>query len=219
MSTLVQDIQMLLDETGGSTFWTPYHIYDAANEAILYEHAVLKHRYVSANLVIAPNTEFVAIPSTVMIPRYILGTEGIYFITTQAKLEQYSRNWKTDSASTPKHFVLWDAATLRVYPQASASTTYTIHGVPWPSDELTPTNEDITDTLIKAVVAQRAVSILLEFTQPQLSDVYAREADEFETDVKKRLRNRQSHNINRLHPGGLQTKAFGGVVKIGKKYA
>lgn len=219
MSTLLQDIQVLVDETGGSVFWTPYHIYDAANEALLQTYANLRHRHVSASLVISANTEFVALPATIMIPQYILGTEGKYFLTTQAKLEQYSRTWKTASTGTPKHFVVWDAETLRVYPKATTQTTYTMHGVPWPSDELTVTNEDITDSLIKEPVTYRTVALLLEYTQPQLSDIYEKEAQDAELRVRQGLRNRQSHNIRRLHPGKLLSKAYSGHVEIGRKFS
>lgn len=220
MSTLLEDIREILDESvNGSTFWTNYHVYDAANEAQVEAFSSSRGKFISTSLVISSNTDFVAIPSTIMIPQVIYGSNGKYFPTTQAKLEQYSKDWRSEPAGTPKFFVVFDAATLRVWPQANVDSTYTITGVPWPSEELAVGNEDISEVkLLKQAIAHRAAAGLLEFTQPQLADLTLNRAMELEYKYRKQLRNRGGHNIRTLRPGGILSSAYTGVVTIGRKF-
>lgn len=219
--SLVSEIRELLDESGGAVFWVTEQLYDAANEAVLDVYASLRQEYGTATITTTASTADYNIPATIMLPQYITGTGKKYFPTTLAKLEQYNRQWKETAVGYPKHWVLNDVNSVMSYPAPDATYEFVIHGVPWPSvGEIADTAEDITvASLLRKAIIRRACAELLEYTQPSLAEQFLREAGEAEHGYKVQLRNRQSHNIRRLKPGGLMTKAQSGVVHVGRRFS
>ena len=219
--SLVSDMQELLDETAGAVFWTTSHLYNAANQAILETYAETRHEYVLATLTLTASSEMLTIPSTIMIPQYIIGSSGKYWPTTQAKVEQYYREWKAEPPAYPKHFVIWDMETLRAFPKSSGDYLFDICGVPWPTcGEVTSTSTDPSmPRLLKQVITQRAVALLLEHTQPELADSLNEDAKQLANKFKIQLRNRGGHNIARLRPTTIFTHAQSGVIKLGRKFS
>lgn len=220
--SIVSEIREALDEASGAVFWSPEQIYTAANEAIVDVFSTTRHEYATATITLTASAFGVALPSTIMIPQVIIGTSSAcYFPTTKAKLEQYCRTWRSTSASYPKHFVLRDVETLDVYPKPDAAYTFVVAGVPWPTvTELADGHEDITlPSVVRSAIVCRAVSELLEYTQPTLSQQFLSDAKSHEHEFIVSLRNRQSHNIRRLRPGTLFTRAQSGSVELGRKYS
>ena len=218
--SLVSDIRELLDESGGAVFWVEEQLYDAANEAVLDVFASLRQEYGTATITTTASVADYNIPATIMLPQYITGTGRKYFPTTLAKLEQYNRQWKETTVGYPKHWVLNDVNSVMAYPTPDAAYLFVVHGVPWPSvGEIADGAEDITAaSLLRRSITRRAVAELLEYTQPSLAEQFLREAAEAEHDYKVQLRNRQSHNIRRLKPGGIMTSAQKGVVNVGRRF-
>jgi len=217
--SLITDIEELLDESGGAVFWTAAHVYDAANEAQIETFSRTKHQFVLSSMTVNAASGIVALPTTVMIPQYIVGTQGKYFPTTQVKLEQYSREWRGATPAYPKHFVFWDAYNVRPFPVADVDYSFDVGGIPWPSEELSGSQTDVSaPRLLKQAIAHRAVSVLLEFTQPNLADRFVNEAEELEHKFRVQTRNRQSDHIRRIRPGTLFTLAQSGNILLGKKF-
>lgn len=220
--TLIAEVRELLDESTGSTFWVEEQIYDALNEAIVDVYSNTRHEYGTATITFTASNAYLALPSSLMIPQYIVGTKGRYFPTTKAKLEQWNRDWRAEGEDYPKHFVVTDIDTIMAFPAPDLAYEFTVHGVPWPScGEIADGAEDITGVpnLLRLALTKRTVAELLEFTQPALADQYLAEAAQLEHDFKIQLRNRQGHNIRRLKPGTLFTRAQSGVVVLGRKYS
>ena len=217
--SIVTDVRVWLGGTA-TTFWSDAHVVDALNEVQFELQSEVKGAFwVVGTLTLTANDDLVMIPSNVMIPKAILGTAGKYFPTTQAKLEQECREWRGRTPGRPTHFVVWDAFTLRVYPRPDTTYLFEVEGVPWPTTELTTAVLDLTASEDwKRILALRAAAQLLEFTQPQLSDAYEREAQELLSDYKVSLRNRQGHNIRRLRPGTLFTRAQSGNLTVGRRF-
>lgn len=218
--SLVTDIQELCDESAGAVFWPAAQVYDAANEAIIESFASSRHEFKLSTMTASAGDDLVALPADIMIPQYILGTAGKYWPTTQAKLEQQSRAWRGEPAGVAKFFVLWDISTLRVWPRGEQDYAYDLCGVPWPSvGEIAASNLDISvPKLLKQAITHRAAACLLGATQPLLADSLVQEAQELEYKFRVQLRNRNSHNIRRVRPGTLFTRAQSGSIPIGKKY-
>ena len=219
--TIVGDVRELLDEAGGAVFWVDEQLYDAINETLIDVFAGLRFEYGTATITTTASAADFAIPATIWIPQYITGTGRMYWPTTLARLEQYNRLWKLDVPGYPKHFVLNDTESVMMYPTPDATYQFVVHGVPWPTvGEIADGAEDITvAALLKRAIVRRTVAELMEYTQPNLADQYNAEADELEYKFRMQLRNRQSHNIRRLKPGGLVTNAKSGSVVLGRRYS
>ena len=218
--SLVSDIQQAVDETSGAVFWSTDQIYDAANAAILDAFTITRHEFVLATMTVTAEADLVDIPATIMIPQYILGTDGKYFPTTQAKLEQENRAWRGTALGQTKFFVLWDIEHFRCYPRMNVDYAFDVGGVPWPTvGEVMATNTDISvPGLLKQAITHKAIATLLDATQPMLADVHTSEADQLLYKFKRQYRNRSGHNIRRIRPGTLFTKAQSGVIRIGDRF-
>lgn len=219
--SLVTDIQELLEESGGAVFWAAQHIYDAANEAMIDVWAESRHDLGKVTLTLSANDDLVAIPlTTIMIPQYLVRANKQYFPTTLARLEQYSRNWRSESAGVPKWFVLWDAETWRVWPKPDGTYAFDMWGVKWPPAEIAAGTLDITaPTLIKQAVAHRAAAVLCADIRPDLSTQFSETAVDLLMKFKIQLRNRGGHHITRLRPGSKLDAAKAGIISIGREYA
>lgn len=230
--TLCDIVRQILDQTAGDIFWPATQIYDAANEALVDLWAWANIQTASEPLSVGVGDDIVAYnTSTIMIPKFIVLSTHIanadvnqkYFITDQTKLEQWSRVWRLDAIGQPKWFVLWDLFHLRVYPSPDKTYTFTLWGVPWPT-EVTAANEDVlVDRQLKLAIAYRTAANLVEQTRPDLADAYAKESDETLYRFKLRMRNIQKNNIRRWKPvvtgwGTDRTSsAYSGVIRLGRR--
>jgi hypothetical protein len=218
--TLVEEVKVLLGESAGSVFWTTDHIVDALNEALHETTASLKNNIITTPWIVEAGSDLVDIPSGIMIPKQIEDTSRVFFIITQAKLEQYSRGWRGAATGIPSHFVLWDAFKIRVWPMPDNDYQYNMVGIGW-GTEFTSSVVDITgDFYLRKSLVCRAGASLFELTQPILSESLLRQALGYEQSYRTKIRNNQSHNLRRLHPGGNKTNsAKSGVIKLGRNFS
>lgn len=146
-----------------------------------------------------------------------------YFISDRTKLEQYARDWRDNTQSQPKWFILWDAWNIRVFPKPDKTYTFTLWGVPWGTEIGTGTEDINVDQILRLALAYKAASTLLEATRPDVADLYIRNSEELLNRYRLRLRNQQGNNIRRMKPGTNQRhtddtiSAFKGVIKIGNR--
>jgi hypothetical protein len=211
--TLVAELQVLLDESGGATFWTATHLYNALNEAHLQNWIATKRQYIATPLVVMGGVTYVEIPPEILIPTFIHDDERRYFTTTLAKLEQYSPQWKAATPSIPKAFVRFGYTHLRPWPMPDNNYQYTLVGLGWPSE----ISESVTDLdlphLCRQAVLWRAGASLIDFTHPQLSEVWQQNATEAEEKYLRQQRNSQSHNLRTLRPSNPLNRAQGGSIR------
>lgn len=219
---LLQDIQLQVDETGGPVFWVIEQLYDAANAAQLEVWLNLKDwQQTSTNIILSSGNDIVALPSTtVMIPQYIVYSGVKIFPTTMAQLQDWSNNWMNETPGRPNWCVLWDERHIRVWPKSNSTYTFTLFGVPWPT-EITDGTHDISgiDPLVRRAIVARAAAKLLETVQPQLADAKTLEAVEFEKRYARQQRNTFGDNIGRLRPTTAWDQAQFGDIRTGKKFS
>lgn len=218
---LLQDIQLQVDETGGPVFWVIEQLYDAANAAQLEVWINLKDwQQTSANITLFAGADIVPLPTTlVMIPQYITYNGVKIFPTTTAQLQDWANNWKSESPARPNWLILWDSTHIRVWPPSDAGYTFTLFGVPWPT-EITDGTHEITgiDPLVRKAIIMRAAAKLLETTQPDLAAAKLVEAVEFEKRYARQQRNTFGDNISRLRPTTSWDQAQFGDIRTGNKF-
>lgn len=216
--SVFNDLNILLAELGGGVFWPNEYLYDALNEALLEVWVKTRPQYVSATLGLVANDDRVAIPSTIMVPRFVLRDNLRYFVTTHAKLEQFDRSWKSNATGVPKHFVLWDAETLRVFPRPNGSYTFVVWGIGWPT-EFSSSNQDLSvDRRLKDAIVKRAGATVVEYVHPGAAEVLRAEAEQLENMYKISRRNAFGHVLHQLRPGTRLTAAQSGVIDIGNTF-
>lgn len=215
--SLVSDVRLLLNESSAA-FWPDQQIYDSINQAQLSLYTSAQPLLTSATFATGTGQALVAIPSTIMIPKYLLYNNRKYFITSQVKLEQHSHKWLETGTGFPRHWVLLDAFYLRPYPRTDADYIFTMWGTPWPT-EITASVLDITAPRnIKQAITHKAASLIFEHTRPDLADAMNRETEEFLMRYRTQQRNQHSHNISRIRPGNRLSTAQRGTVQIGQNY-
>lgn len=219
--SIYTELQVLIDEVSGPVFWGNAQLLDALNIAQEETFTYLRgYAQTSVNLVISSGADLITWnTATIMIPQYVIDTaSNKVFITEMARLEDYSPTWFNFPPAAPKFLVKWDATHLRCWPRSDKLYDYTLFGVPWP-DEVTGANIDLNaDPMVRQAVIHRAASRLLEFSQPEISDVYEAQAAEFEKRYFRQLRNAGGANIWRLAPAkGWQVGQLGDI-KIANKY-
>ncbi len=213
--SLYTDILELLDTNVAATSWGTDHIYDAANAAQLELYCRTRHKKTSANLEISTGDTIITMPVTsIMIPQYITYDELGYYSTTIVELENWSRSWQGETAAKPQTFIRWDWSHLRVWPTSDADYTYTLDGVPWPT-EIAAGNLDISDdrTFVRAV-AYEAAARLLDNRIPQFAEIMRMNSKEHEHEFVRRTRNRHGHRIRRLRPVTLGATYAGSIKAI-----
>lgn len=217
--SLVSDVRMLVNESS-EAFWLDESIYDAINRTQLSIFAN-NPRIVetSTTFVLGSGVEWVAIPASIMIPKYVIGTSSEHiFPVTQTALEQYNIHWKSIDPSYPSRFVMYDAFTLRPYPRADVNYTFTMYGVPWPT-EMTNSVQDITASrYLKRAITYAAAAQLLSYTRPELSDQYMKDSDEAILMYRQQLRNQHGHNIMRLRPANAAQRDHRGNIIRWSRY-
>lgn len=209
----VGDIQTILNDAG--VFWPLAQIYDAVNEAQLAVYAETKWAVTTASINLTSNVDIIPIPSGVLIPRWMEGTNTTFqppvvkrfFFTTQRGLETFLRTWKGQNLGQPGYFVIWDATHLRVFPRPdnlgsgpAGSYPMTLFGQGFPVEITTGGQSILGPKNYVLAVENLAASLLLEATRPDLADSYSAQSEDQILLFKKRLRNQQSHNIRTLKP-------------------
>lgn len=209
----ISDIQTIINDVG--VFWPEQFIWDALNEAQLAVYSETKWALTTGNMLLGSGVDIVSIPPEILIPKWIEGTNTLFqpavvkrfFTTSQRNLETFLRTWRGDNVGQPVVFVLWDATHWRVFPRPDGSGSgpdgrypFTVYGVGLPQ-EINSTNTVVLgDATYRYAVYNTTVAFLLEATRPDLADMYLAQAGENILNIKKRLRNQQSHNIRTLRP-------------------
>lgn len=197
--TILQQIQTILDESGGAVFWTTAEIWDAVNETLLEVWPQTNHLSTSSSWVLQTGTQFFDYPSNIMIPQTLLGTDRSHlFSTTYAKMEQFSPVWRTTTPGYAQHVIHFDIGTVRPYPLLDGTYTYTLHGMPWPP-ELSDASPTLTaDATLVTAVAHLAAAKLLEHTIPMAADLQEREGNEVLQRYISNVRNQLANRVKRL---------------------
>ena len=211
------DLQTIINDQG--TFWPQQQLLDAINEAQFAIYAETKWAITTASLVLSSNADIITIPSSILIPRWIEGTNcnfqppviKRFFPTTMRNLEHFLRTWRGDNLGQPTYFVQWDATHWRVFPRPDAlgsgpggTYLFTVFGVGFPR-EITDSSTSLLGPRNYILATENyAASLLLEATRPDLADSYMADAMDQLLMFKKMLRNQQSHNIRTLRPGMTQ---------------
>lgn len=242
--TLVGQVRLLIDQatgTGtlndypvnGDIFWPSQQLYDATNEVLVDFWPALAQQstplaMTSASFAVDTSTDLYTFSTdTIMIPKYIVlsntSMNQEYWITDVTKLEQWSNNWRQNLPAQPKWFVLWDAFHIRCFPIPDQDYTFTLFGVPWPTEISTGTEDISCDALFKLAIAYKAAANILEYTRPDIADSYLSESEELMHEYRTHLRNEQTNNMRRMKPGvgsrgtDIVMAATKGAIKIGRR--
>ena len=189
----------------------------------------------TASRVLGSGVDIVPIPNTIVVPKWIEGTNCLYqppvvqrmFPTTQRNLEAYLRTWRGDSLGQPLYFAIWDATHWRCFPRPDGeglgpNGTYpmTVFGQVYPVEITTTTQDVLGPYNYVNAVSHYAASLLLELTRPDLADIYLQQSAEHVLAFKKRVRNNMSHNIRTLTPGTtrLEIQQAGDIAEIPAYY-
>lgn len=199
---LVAEVRKLLGETSG-VFWTDPQIRDAINEAQVCVYA--EHPRVfetSTTLGVPADSDFVSLPSGIMLPRYITSTSGdaYYTFASAADLEEYGKGWMDVSTGDPKVFVMWSTELLRIWPRPSTHKNFTLVGTPWPT-ACTGTVDPSLPWLVEDAVVSYATSVLFAPTRIDLAQIHMQEYSESMRDYMVQWRRAHPHAITRLAPG------------------
>jgi hypothetical protein len=223
--SIVAQIQILLNDSG--VFWPTATVLDAVNEAQFHIYADTKWAISTASLTLSSNADIVSIPATMLIPKWIEGTNTLYnppvvkrfFVTSPRNLEHYLRTWRGAGTGQPGYFILWDATHLRCFPRPDSTYHFTLFGTGFPT-EITNTTSDITGPATYVLAIQNyAAALLFEQTRPDLADLYMAQAQAQILAFKKRLRRNLSHNIRQLIPAtGPFEINQGGQINEGPSY-
>lgn len=201
--SIVSDTRILLNESS-SIFWPDQQIYDAINKAQIEVYAETELLWTSVVFTAYAGSEFIALPvDEIMIPKYILSTDGKEYLTTYADLERNTNTWRYTPEGKPQWWVLWDMFILRPYPRPDQDYTYDLWGIPWPV-EVTENVLDVNlPAEVKKVIMYRAAAGLMEHTRTDLADAYQAISNEHLQRYKVTLRNYDRHNIRHLKPGNI----------------
>jgi len=218
--SLVTDVQEILGEAGGATFWTKDHIYDALNDALFDEYTLDHNSVVVGTSICSAGNPWMNIPSNVMIPQTISYNGQDYWPTTYAELERYSSTWKGKTADRPIAFVPVSWNVLRVWPVPDARYEFIVRGVPWPTEITTGTEDVALNSICKRAVELKAASRLVRNTLPLFARMWEAEALEEKAKWKKHQRNRRGKfRFNRLRPVTNYTVGQRGAISVIKSWS
>lgn len=216
--SVYSDVQTLIGEVNGETYYTSTHLCNAINEATLYIYGRMKHKLITASISFGPGSDIVTIPSTVYISQTLTYDNKVWFPTTYARLEQYDAYWKLATTGQPRWFVLHEWNKIRCWPSPDTMYTFTLNGIEYPNEIDGSTVTDIVDnTFVKNAIVYRACANLVEHDFPQMADYYYAQSEENLHKGLVEKRNNLSHNIRRLRPGTLFTNAQSGSIRLGKR--
>jgi hypothetical protein len=229
----VGDIQTIINDAG--VFWPTQTVWDALNEAQLSVYAETKWALTTQTFSLSSNVDIVEIPSNILVPRWIEGTNSLFqpavvkrfFPSSMRNLEHFLRTWRGDNTGQPVYFILWDATHWRVFPRPDGSGSgpggvypFTVFGVGFPPEITDSTSTLLGDATYRYAVYNYTAALLLEATRPDLADMYLAQAQDNMLTIKKRLRNQQSHNIRTLKPatGRLEIEQGGQISELPSYY-
>lgn len=218
------DVRALLDEST-AVFWTSTNVINAVNEALLECEAEVRTLWGTASIVVS--SEFVAIPdSTIMIPQRIIGTASgdthpvEYFVTKQIDLERFWSGWRDayEDDAQSKFFIRWDADSLRCWPVSTASTTYTVEGILWPTEIASESDSlNVTHELYHAIM-YLAAAFLIDDSLPQAAEDYRKLAGDHISEYRTKQRQRGGHTLMSIAPATRAQRAQQGSIRIGRRY-
>lgn len=200
---LVDEVRKLLGEAS-AVFWADAQIRDAINEAQVCVYADHPRIFeASTSLNVDGDYDFVSIPSSIMIPRYITSSDNEQYFNfiSHADLEEHSGSWMDTSTGTPEAFVVWSAEYLRIWPRPDASYSYTLVGTPWPT-ECTALVDPSLPWLLEDAVVSYATAMLFAQTRPDLTELHMQEYMDAMRDYMVQWRRSHPHAVTRLHPVG-----------------
>lgn len=219
--SLVSQVQQLVDESGGAVWWTAQQVYDAINETLSEDYALLKPSTVVTTLTVTTGTDIFAFDDTaVMIPQYfVYGPLGVKtFPTVHEELENWSRRWRGQPPARPQWMVQWDAQHFRVFPAPDATYTFQLWGAAWPPEIGTATLDATLEVFQRKAVVLRAAASLLDLTRPDLADAYRAEALDHAKRAAAERRGQFNSNADRLRPGTGWAVAQFGRIGQGSRY-
>lgn len=219
--TILQEVQLLLDEAVTPVFWSLTQIYNAINRAQLDLYTNVKFTSTSTALNPVANQQFIALPTTtIMIPQYIVNDQNVKcFPTTHALLQDWQFNWMNEHPAKPQWLVLWDWKTLRWFPKPDQNYSFTLYGVPWPTEVSADVTDITIDQMARRVIINYAAAYLMELTRPDLADAWRTEGLEYERRWGRQQRNQQGDNVLRLRPGVGWSIAQSGDIQLGRHYS
>ncbi len=200
---LITDVRRELGESS-AVFWSDQQIVDALNEAQVCLFAEYPHvMTTSTTLLIPSNVDFVTIPTSIMVPQYVLGTDGKQVnFSTKNDLENVSKSWWNVTTGKPKAFVIVQYNIIRVWPRADQAYSYTMVGIPWPTELTTSADTTTYPHFIELALTMYAASVLFTPTRPELGQVYY----SFYADAinKQLVQMRRTFGVNtrRIRPAG-----------------
>lgn len=212
---LVDEVRRLLGETS-AVFWSDAQIRNAINEAQAYVYSEHPHVFeTSTTLAVPTSSDFVQIPSSVMIPRYITSTSGdVYYpFVTHADLEEWGKGWMNVDEGEPSAFVVWSSEWFRVWPRPSTSKAYRLVGTPWPV-ECTSLTDPSLPWLVEDAVVYYATSVLFTPTRVDLAQIHMQDYHEAMRDYMVQWRRAHPHNIMRVAPGSQSGGKHRGDLRV-----
>lgn len=222
LPTILAEVEQLINESGGSVWWTAAQVNDAINQSLVDIWANLKWNIVNTPFTVTTGSgDIFAFDNThIMIPQFFLIQNIKMFLTNQDELENWSRRWKMETPGQPYWFVLWDESHFRVFPTPDATYTFDLWGVPWPPEFSNEATDIAVDPMLRHAIVFRACANLMEFTQPQLADVFMQDSMKHEGLYSSHLRKQLGVNISRLRPttGAGWVQAQFGDIRVGRKY-
>lgn len=220
--SLVSEVSMLVDESGGAVWWTAAQVYDAINDTLIEMWGQSRGIAQStATMTVTASADLVEFPWTsIMIPQAVLNEQlnVPLFSTTHDELENWSRRWRGQPVDKPKWLVQWDAKHFRVFPQSDAQYEFLLWGTPWPAEIGTATQDLVLDPMERKAIVLNAAANLLDLTQPELADAHRTEALGYMQRSRANVRNGLNTNLEHLRPGTGWNVAGFGRISSGRKY-
>ena len=203
--TLLNQVRLIIDEPNAAKFWPNAQLYDAINESSIEVLGSGQFEVTTATVTATASAQFMTLPSTIMIPKFILttGTQSRELPkTTYAEFERDSANWGTATGTEHIAFVEYDYSSVQLYPIVGSAIVYQVVGIPYPTEITTGTEDMSTNDMISDAVRFWAGSVLMDATRPDLSDTFRMEGQEHLQIAMRHKRNNQGQRIYSLSPAG-----------------
>lgn len=201
--SLVSQVQIIIDEPSGPKFWPLAQLYDAINESSVEVLGSAQQEITTATVTASASATYLALPTTIMIPKFLLSTSGREIpMTNYGAMEQDSPNWGTATGTEIIAFMEFDVNNLRLYPIVTTPKVYYVVGVPYPTEVTTGVDDFTTIGSISTTVRFLAGSVLMEATRPDLADTFRVEGMGCLVDAMRLWRNQQGQRVWQLQPAG-----------------
>jgi len=213
--TLLNQVRLIIDEPNGPKFWPNTQLYDAINEASIEVLGSGQFDVSTATITATASAVYVALPTTIMIPKMLLSTDNIELPkTTYAALERDSVGWGTATGTSHVACVEFDCQTLQLYPIVSTAVVYKVVGIPYPVEITTGVEDIVANDMVSDAVRFWAGSVLFDATRPDISDTLRMEGQEHLQVAMRHKRNTQSHKIYHLSPASAINARRSGEISV-----